>query len=68
MITPPPTLDGHHPVELAARPGEVVESWRLVLVIAPCGVRMDLEEAFVVLDAHYGAHGEGNRPGIGGRG
>ena len=27
-------LDGHHPVELAARPGEVVESRCLVIVVA----------------------------------
>ena len=28
------SLDGHHPVELAARPGEVVESRCLVIVVA----------------------------------
>ena len=60
-------LDGHHFVELAAWSGEVVESRCLVIVVAPCGVRMDLVEAFVVLDAHHGANGEGDRPGGGGR-
>jgi hypothetical protein len=52
-------LDGHHFVELAAWPDDVVVSGRLVIVVAPRGVRMDLEEAFVVLDAHHGANGEG---------
>jgi hypothetical protein len=50
-------LDGHHFVELAAWSGEVVESRCLVIVVAQCGVRMDLEESFVVLDAHHGANG-----------
>lgn len=62
------SLDGHHPVEFAAWPGEVVESRCLVIVVAPRGVRMDLEEVCVVLDAHHGAHGEGDWTGMGGRG
>jgi hypothetical protein len=56
-------LDGHHFVELAAWPGEVVVSGRPAIVIAPRGVRMDFKEARVVLDAHHGAHGEGGWPG-----
>lgn len=61
-------LDGHHLVELAAWPGDVVESGRMVIIVAPRGVRMDLEEGFVVLNAHHGANGEDGRPGGGGRG
>lgn len=61
-------LDGHHFVELAAWPGEVVVSGRPVIVVAPRGVRMDFVETRIVLDAHHGAHGEGDRPGGGGRG
>lgn len=59
------SLDGHHPVDLAAWPGEVVESRCPVIFVAPCGGRMDLEEVRVVPDAHHGAHGEGVWPGIG---
>ena len=55
-------LDGHHPVELAAWAGEVVKSGHLVIIIAPRDVRMDLEQVRVVVDAHYGAHGEGGWP------
>lgn len=61
-------LDGHHFVKLAAWPGKVVVSGRPVIVVAPRGVRMDFVEARIVLDAHHGAHGEGDRPGGGGRG
>jgi hypothetical protein len=60
-------FDGHHFVELAAWPGDVVESGRLVIIVAPRGGRMDLVEGFVVLDAHHGSYGEGDRPGGGGR-
>ena len=52
------SFDGHHFVELAAWPDDVVVSGRLVIVVAPRGVRMDFIEARVVLDAHHGAHGE----------
>ena len=58
-------LDGHHFVELAAWPGDVVKSGCLVIGVAPRGVRMDLEEVRVVLDAHHGAHGEGDWLGAG---
>ena len=61
-------LDRHHFVKSAAGSGELVASGRLVIVVAPLGVRMDFEEAGVVLDAHHGAHCEGDRPGGGGRG
>lgn len=61
-------LDGHHLVESAAWPGDVVVSGRPVIVVAPRGVRMYFVETRIVLDAHHGAHGEGDRQGGGGRG
>lgn len=48
--------------------GYVPGSGRPVIVVAPCGVGVDLEELLVVLDAHHGANGEGDWPGDGGRG
>ena len=61
-------LGGHHFVELAAWPGDVVESGLLVIAVAPRGMRMDLEQVRVVLDAHHGANGEGDWPAGGGWG
>lgn len=55
-------------MELAAWPGDVVESRRLGIASAPRGVRVDFIKARVVLDAHHRAHGERGALGGGGKG